>query len=90
MQLDNLNFTDHLALLSNTYQQIPVKTKSVPATSESVDLNIHKNDPPQLGKQRHVNGASLHVPCLHPGYFIHSSQSGPCQPVEQLIKKDNV
>ncbi|VDP01774.1 unnamed protein product [Schistosoma margrebowiei] len=42
MQLDDLDFTDDLALLSQTQQQIQEKTNSVAAASAAVGLNIHK------------------------------------------------
>ncbi|VDO92586.1 unnamed protein product [Schistosoma margrebowiei] len=42
MQLDDLDFTDDLALLSQTQQLLQEKTTSVVAASESVGLNIHK------------------------------------------------
>ncbi|VDO51637.1 unnamed protein product [Schistosoma margrebowiei] len=42
MQLDDLDFTDDLALLSQTRQQMQEKTNSVAAASASVGLNIHK------------------------------------------------
>ncbi|VDO50487.1 unnamed protein product [Schistosoma margrebowiei] len=42
MQLDDLNFADDLALLSQTQQQMQEKTNSVAAASKSVGLNIHK------------------------------------------------
>ncbi|VDP71355.1 unnamed protein product [Schistosoma curassoni] len=41
MQLDNLDFSDDLALLSHTQQQIQ-KTTSLAAVSAAVRLNIHK------------------------------------------------
>lgn len=42
MQLDDLDFTDNLTLLSHTNQQIQIKTTSVAAASVAVGLNIHK------------------------------------------------
>ncbi|VDP73324.1 unnamed protein product [Schistosoma mattheei] len=42
MQLDDLNFADDLSLLSCTRQQMQLKTTSVPETSASIGLNIHK------------------------------------------------
>ncbi|VDO54737.1 unnamed protein product [Schistosoma margrebowiei] len=42
MQLDDLDFTDDLALLSHTQQQIQEKMTRVAATSAVVGLNIHK------------------------------------------------
>ncbi|VDP72059.1 unnamed protein product [Schistosoma mattheei] len=42
MQLDNLDFKDDLALLSQTQQQMQEKTTSVAAASAAVGLNIHK------------------------------------------------
>ncbi|VDP26168.1 unnamed protein product [Schistosoma curassoni] len=42
MQLDDLDFTDGLALLSHTQQQMQEKTTSVAAASAAVGLNIHK------------------------------------------------
>ncbi|VDP61557.1 unnamed protein product [Schistosoma curassoni] len=41
MQLDDLDFADDLALLSQTQQQMQ-KTNSVAAASAAVGLNIHK------------------------------------------------
>ncbi|VDP18001.1 unnamed protein product [Schistosoma margrebowiei] len=42
MQLDDLEFADDLALLSQTQQQMPEKTNSVAAASAPVGFNIHK------------------------------------------------
>ncbi|VDO54196.1 unnamed protein product [Schistosoma margrebowiei] len=42
MQLDDLDFADDLALLSQSQQQMQEKTTSVAAVSAAVDLNIHK------------------------------------------------
>ncbi|VDP39854.1 unnamed protein product [Schistosoma curassoni] len=42
MQLDDLDFSDDLALLSQTQQQMQEKTNSVAAASAAVGLNIHK------------------------------------------------
>ncbi|VDO93896.1 unnamed protein product [Schistosoma margrebowiei] len=42
MQLDDLDFADDLALLSQTQQQMQEKTTSVAAASSAVGLNIHK------------------------------------------------
>ncbi|VDP65277.1 unnamed protein product [Schistosoma mattheei] len=42
MQPDDLDFADHLALLSHTHQQMQVKTNSEAAASSAVGLNIHK------------------------------------------------
>ncbi|VDO50022.1 unnamed protein product [Schistosoma margrebowiei] len=42
MQSDGVDFTDDLALLSQTQQQIQQKTTSVAAASATVGLNIHK------------------------------------------------
>ncbi|VDP44978.1 unnamed protein product [Schistosoma curassoni] len=42
MQLDDLDFTDDLALLSQTQQQMQEKTNTVAAASAAVGLNIHK------------------------------------------------
>ncbi|VDO63241.1 unnamed protein product [Schistosoma margrebowiei] len=41
MQLDDLDFADDLALLSQTQQQMQEKTTSVAAASAAVGLNIH-------------------------------------------------
>ncbi|VDP23839.1 unnamed protein product [Schistosoma margrebowiei] len=41
-QLDDLDFTDDLALLSHTHEQMQTKTASVAAFSASVGLSIHK------------------------------------------------
>ncbi|VDP07019.1 unnamed protein product, partial [Schistosoma mattheei] len=42
MQLDDLDFADDLALLSQTQQQMQEKTTSVEEASAAVGLNIHK------------------------------------------------
>ncbi|VDP46946.1 unnamed protein product [Schistosoma margrebowiei] len=42
MQLDNLEFTEDLALVSHTQQQIQENTTSVAALSPIVGLNINK------------------------------------------------
>ncbi|VDO91066.1 unnamed protein product [Schistosoma margrebowiei] len=42
MQLDDLDFTDDLALLSHVQQQMKEKTISVAAASAEVGLNIHE------------------------------------------------
>ncbi|VDP71868.1 unnamed protein product [Schistosoma mattheei] len=42
MELDDLDFTDDLTLLSHTQQQMQEKTNSVAAASAAVGLNIHK------------------------------------------------
>ncbi|VDP64818.1 unnamed protein product [Schistosoma mattheei] len=42
MQLDDLDFADDLALLSQTQQQMQEKTNSVAAASVAVGLNAHK------------------------------------------------
>ncbi|VDP65999.1 unnamed protein product [Schistosoma curassoni] len=42
MDLDDLDSTDDLALLSQTQQQMQEKTTSIAATSAAVGLNIHK------------------------------------------------
>ncbi|VDP66628.1 unnamed protein product, partial [Schistosoma curassoni] len=42
MQLDDLDFTDDLALLSQTQQQMQEKKTSVAIASTAVGLNIHK------------------------------------------------
>ncbi|VDP57356.1 unnamed protein product, partial [Schistosoma curassoni] len=42
MQLDDLDFADDLALLSQTQQQMQEKMTSVAAASAAVGLNIHK------------------------------------------------
>ncbi|VDP58220.1 unnamed protein product [Schistosoma margrebowiei] len=59
MQLDDSEFTDDLALLSYTHQQIQMKTASVSPTSLSVDIhkgkskileyNMENTDPITLG-----------------------------------------
>ncbi|VDP55733.1 unnamed protein product [Schistosoma margrebowiei] len=41
-QLDDLDFADHLVLLSHTHEQMQIKTASVAAVSASLGLNIHK------------------------------------------------
>ncbi|VDO94892.1 unnamed protein product [Schistosoma margrebowiei] len=41
-QLNDLDFSDHLVLLSHTHKQMQIKTASVAAVSASVGLNIHK------------------------------------------------
>ncbi|VDP64570.1 unnamed protein product [Schistosoma mattheei] len=42
MQLDDLNFADDLALLSQKQQKMQEKTTSVVAASTALGLNIHK------------------------------------------------
>ncbi|VDP23273.1 unnamed protein product [Schistosoma margrebowiei] len=42
MQLNDLDFADDLALLSQTQQQMQEKTTSVAAASVAIGLNIHK------------------------------------------------
>ena len=42
MQLDDLDFTDHLVFLSHTHEQMQMKTTSVAAVTASVGLNTHK------------------------------------------------
>ncbi|VDP29761.1 unnamed protein product [Schistosoma margrebowiei] len=42
IQLDDLDFADDLALLSQTQQQMQEKTTSVASTSAAIGLNIHK------------------------------------------------
>ncbi|VDP84766.1 unnamed protein product, partial [Schistosoma mattheei] len=42
MQLDDLDFADDLALLSQTQQQMQKKTTSVATATAPVGLNIHK------------------------------------------------
>ncbi|VDO64585.1 unnamed protein product [Schistosoma curassoni] len=42
MQLDELDFSDDLALLSHTQQQIQEKTTNVVTSSAALGLNIHK------------------------------------------------
>ncbi|VDP22331.1 unnamed protein product [Schistosoma margrebowiei] len=42
MQLNDLDFVDDLALLSQSQQQMQEKTTSVVAASTAVSLNIHK------------------------------------------------
>ncbi|VDP81060.1 unnamed protein product [Schistosoma mattheei] len=42
MHLDDLDFADDLALLSQTQQQLQEKTTSIEAVSEAVGLNLHK------------------------------------------------
>ncbi|VDO59262.1 unnamed protein product [Schistosoma margrebowiei] len=42
MRLDDLDFSDDLALLSQTQQQMQEKTTSVAAASAAIGLNIHK------------------------------------------------
>ncbi|VDO90563.1 unnamed protein product [Schistosoma margrebowiei] len=41
-QIDDLDFTDNLFLISHTHEQIQKKTTSVASTSASVGFNIHK------------------------------------------------
>ncbi|VDP54502.1 unnamed protein product [Schistosoma curassoni] len=41
-QLDDLDFADHLALLSRTHEQMQIKTASVASVFGSVGLSIHK------------------------------------------------
>ncbi|VDO54248.1 unnamed protein product [Schistosoma margrebowiei] len=42
IQLNDLHFSDNLALLSQTQQRMQEKTTSVVAASAAVGLNIHK------------------------------------------------
>ncbi|VDP17106.1 unnamed protein product [Schistosoma margrebowiei] len=42
MQLDDLDFADDLALLSQTQQQVHEKTTSAAVDSAAVGLNIHR------------------------------------------------
>ncbi|VDP40137.1 unnamed protein product [Schistosoma margrebowiei] len=42
MQLDDLDFADDLALISQTQPQMQEKTTSVAAASTAIGLNIHK------------------------------------------------
>ncbi|VDP71924.1 unnamed protein product [Schistosoma curassoni] len=57
IQLDDLDFADDLALLSQTQQQIQEKTISVAAVSAAVGLNIHKGKSKILG---------YHTACTNP------------------------
>ncbi|VDP57074.1 unnamed protein product [Schistosoma margrebowiei] len=41
-QLDDLNFTDDLALPSHTHQQMQIRKTSVTKASSTVGSNIHK------------------------------------------------
>ncbi|CAH8519671.1 unnamed protein product [Schistosoma rodhaini] len=41
-QLDDLDFTDDLALLSHTHEQVQIKTTGVAAVSASAGYGIHK------------------------------------------------
>ncbi|VDP05661.1 unnamed protein product [Schistosoma margrebowiei] len=43
-QLDDLDFADDLAFVSNTHEQMQIKTASLATVSASVDLNIHKGE----------------------------------------------
>ncbi|VDP11932.1 unnamed protein product [Schistosoma margrebowiei] len=47
-QLDDLNFTDDLALLSHTHQQMQIRKTSVTKASPTVGFNIHKRKVPFL------------------------------------------
>ncbi|VDO65214.1 unnamed protein product [Schistosoma curassoni] len=42
MQLDDIDFADDLALLSQMQQQMQEKTTNVAAASAAIGLNIHK------------------------------------------------
>ncbi|VDP35090.1 unnamed protein product [Schistosoma margrebowiei] len=42
MQLDDLDFTDEIAILTHTYQQLQIRIKSVTEASALVGLNIYK------------------------------------------------
>ncbi|VDO61626.1 unnamed protein product [Schistosoma margrebowiei] len=57
MQLDDLDFADDLALLSQTQQQMQEKTNTVAAASAAVGLNIHK------GKSRIIR---CNIECTNP------------------------
>ncbi|VDP39974.1 unnamed protein product [Schistosoma margrebowiei] len=48
-QLDDLDFADDLALLSNTHEQMQMKTTSLAAASAPVGLNIN------MGKKKVLN-----------------------------------
>ncbi|VDP12689.1 unnamed protein product [Schistosoma margrebowiei] len=41
-QLDDLEFSDDLAILLHTYEQMQIKTANVAGAFASVDLSIHK------------------------------------------------
>lgn len=43
--------------------------------------------PPQFKWHLHSHGDPRHEPCLHPGYGIHWSHRGPCQPYVHLSKR---
>ncbi|VDO48311.1 unnamed protein product [Schistosoma margrebowiei] len=61
VRLDDLNFTDDLAPLSYTHQQMQVKTTSVADASASVGLNIHKGKRNILKHNReNTNPVTLH------------------------------
>ncbi|VDP46333.1 unnamed protein product [Schistosoma margrebowiei] len=53
-QLDDLDFTDDVALLSHTHEQMQTKTANVAAVSASVGHSIHrgKNQSPRISKRR--------------------------------------
>ncbi|VDO85359.1 unnamed protein product [Schistosoma margrebowiei] len=78
MQLDDLDFADDLALLSQTQQQIQEKTKSVAAASVAVGLNIHK------GKSKVLR---CNTACTNP-VTIDGEDSGDQQPTVGENKPD--
>lgn len=43
-------------------------------------LPLSHRIPPQLRWQMHCHGDPLQEPCLQPGYGMHWSHKGPCQP----------
>ncbi|VDO80738.1 unnamed protein product, partial [Schistosoma curassoni] len=57
MQLDNLDFADDLALLSQTQQRMQEKTTSVAAASAAVGLNIH---------ERKITILQCNTACINP------------------------
>ncbi|VDP79170.1 unnamed protein product [Schistosoma curassoni] len=73
MQLDDLDFADDLALLSQTQQQMQEKTNSVAAASAAVGLNIHE------GKSRILR---YNTECTR---FSDTTQNAPNQ--SQLTEK---
>ncbi|VDP15730.1 unnamed protein product [Schistosoma margrebowiei] len=72
-QLEDLDFIDHLALLSHTHEQMQKKTISVAAVSASLGLNVHKCKSKILKfDTEHTNSITLDGETLeHVEYFTY-------------------
>ncbi|VDP27873.1 unnamed protein product [Schistosoma margrebowiei] len=65
MQIDDLNFSDDLAILSHSYEQMQIKTTSVSAASAAVGLNIHKGKSKILkSNKENTNSITFHGEAL--------------------------